>query len=93
MGSTFSKSHYYTTLFHKRHVRVVVNKNEILHARQGDGCYAGGEQLGQGEELQRQWVHQEERPEGTDHQQDGKADEAVDEAVEGPLEAAEEQCQ
>ena len=45
-----------------------------------------GEQPGQG-------VHQEERPEGTDHQQDGKADEAVDEAVEGPLEAAEEQCQ
>ena len=86
MGSTFSKSHYYTTLFHKRHVRVVVNKNEILHARQGDGCYAGGEQPGQG-------VHQEERPEGTDHQQDGKTDEAVDEAVEGPLEAAEEQCQ
>ena len=58
-----------------------------------DGCYAGGEQPGRGEELQRQGVHQEERPEGTDHQQDGKADEAVDEAVEGPLEAAEEQCQ
>ena len=38
-------------------------------------------------------MHQGERPEGTDHQQDGKADEAVDEAVEGPLEAAEEQCQ
>ena len=52
-----------------------------------------GEQPGQGEEQQRQGVHQEERPEGTDHQQDGKADEAVDEAVEGPLEAAEEQCQ
>ena len=36
MGSTFSKSHYYTTLFHKRHVHVVVNKSDIRHAKQDE---------------------------------------------------------